>query len=159
MCVSWNREQETERTEVLWTSNPVCPPSLTAPSACLGGRSTRPAHTGKHSEQIAIIIIESRVWVGRVKPGKPFLVNLEVSLQRGTHNSCWLWYKERAFSSEACACALSYIFLFHGKVLLHLSRGVCVLHICLGFQGKGCRQSIATVLCLSFFVGREEEDS
>ena len=93
------------------------------------------------------------MWVGRVSPGKPFVVKLEVSLQRGTHDSYWLWCKEHVFSSEACACALSYVFLFHGK-LLHFGRGVCVLHFCVGVQAKDCRQSIVTVLCLSFFVGR-----
>ena len=47
----------------------------------------------RHSEQIAIIIIENWVWVGRVSPGKPFLAKLEAceaSLQRGTHDSDWL---------------------------------------------------------------------
>ena len=44
----------------------------------------------RHSEQIAIIIIENQVWVGRVSQGEPFLVKLEASLQRGTRDSYWL---------------------------------------------------------------------
>ena len=41
----------------------------------------------RHLGQIAIIIIENRLWLGRVSPGKPFLVKLEASLQRVTHDS------------------------------------------------------------------------